>query len=64
LDLLVILKASEKSVTERLAAFLREGFGYPTDVSPLTEAEIESRLEEGDPFLRRAMSEGILLYPK
>ena len=64
LDLLVILKSSEKSVSERIADFMQDGFGYPTDIFPLTEAEVESRLEEGDPFLRRAMSEGILLYAR
>jgi predicted nucleotidyltransferase len=64
LDLLVILKESAKPAHDRIADFLQHASAYPTDVFPLTEAEIESRLEEGDPFLRRAMSEGILLYSR
>jgi uncharacterized protein len=64
LDLLVILKESAELVSERLADFLQDGFGYSTDIVPLTEAELESRPEEGDPLLRRAMGEGILLYAK
>jgi len=63
LDLLIILKESEKPVSERLEECLRHVSAYPTDIFPLTEAEIESRLEEGDAFLQRALSEGVLLYP-
>jgi len=64
LDLLVILKESAKPARDRIADFLQHASGYPTDIFPLTEAEIESRLEAGDPFLRRIMSEGTLLYSR
>ncbi len=62
LDLLIILKESEKPAHDRIADFLQHTSIYPTDVFPFTEAEIRSRLEEGDPFLRRAVSESVLLY--
>ena len=62
LDLLVILKESEKSVPERIADLLKYAPAYPTDIFPLTVAEVESRLEAGDPFLQRALREGILLW--
>jgi predicted nucleotidyltransferase len=63
LDLLVILKASEKSIRRRIEDLLRFVPAYPTDIFPLTEAEIETRLTKGDPFLERALDEGILLWP-
>ena len=63
LDLLVILERSDKPARERLADFLQYTSNYPTDIFPLTQAEVESRLREDDPFLRRAEREGILLYP-
>jgi predicted nucleotidyltransferase len=63
LDLLIILKESEKSMRELLAELLRFSPAYPTDMVPLTQSEVESRLARGDPFLSRAIVEGIILYP-
>lgn len=62
LDLLIILKASVKSLSERIADLLQYAPPYPVDVLPLTEAEVESRLDDGDSFLRQALNEGILLW--
>jgi len=62
LDLLVILKDSPKTDPERVADLLKYISAYPTDIFPLTEAEIEARVGQGDPFLRRALSEGIILW--
>jgi len=64
LDLLVVLRESAKPAPGRVVDFLQYVSAYPTDIFPLTEAEIEARLEEGDPFLRRALREGILLYSR
>jgi predicted nucleotidyltransferase len=64
LDLLVILKQCKKPVNERLADVLRHAGDYPADIFPLTEAELTSRLAAGDPFLNRAIKEGIILYPE
>ena len=63
LDLLIILGSSEKSYRERLGDFLADIPPYPTDVFPLTAAELQARLASGDPFFRRALEEGIQLYP-
>jgi predicted nucleotidyltransferase len=63
LDLLIILKESRKSTRELLAELLRFSPAYPTDFVPLTQCEVDSRLAEGDPFLRRAIGEGIVLHP-
>src|SRR5438876_3266258 len=62
LDLLILLKSSHMPIRERIAQFLEECSGYPTDVFPLTEAELESRLRSGDPFWMRALRDGIECY--
>ena len=62
LDFLVILKESAESISERIANLLQYAPPYPVDVLPLTEAEVTARLEEGDPFLRQALKESILLW--
>jgi predicted nucleotidyltransferase len=64
LDLLIIFKESEQSMRELLAELLRFSPAYPTDFVPLTQFEVDARLAEGDPFLSRAIAEGIVLYPQ
>jgi predicted nucleotidyltransferase len=64
LDLLIVLSHSSQSQHERLGDFLRCAPKYPADMLVLTEAELESRLADGDLFLRRALSEGIVLSPE
>jgi predicted nucleotidyltransferase len=59
LDLLIVLKSSQLPIRERIGEFIAECGAYPTDVFPLTEAELESRLQNGDPFWMQAMREGI-----
>jgi predicted nucleotidyltransferase len=63
LDLLVVLTHSDRPAQERLTDFLSHAQTYPTDMLLLTQAELESRLAEDDPFLKRAVSDGIQLYP-
>ena len=62
LDLLIVLKNSDQSPGDRLAEFLRCAPKYPTDMVVLTQAELEARLAAGEPFIRRGLSEGILVY--
>jgi predicted nucleotidyltransferase len=62
LDLLILLKSSHLPIRERIGEFLQECAEYPTDVFPLTEAELESRLQSGDPFWTQALREGIECY--
>ena len=63
LDLLVVLAHSDRPARERLTEFLDYASPYPTDMLLLTQAELAARLAEDDPFLKRALSEGIQLYP-
>lgn len=58
MDLLIVLKSSDLPVRERIAEFLNDCSDYPTDVFPLTEAELHSRLQS-DPFWTQALREGI-----
>jgi predicted nucleotidyltransferase len=62
LDLLIVLSSSDVPVRERIAEFLEECSVYPTDVFPLTEAELDARLQSGDPFWTQAVREGIECY--
>jgi predicted nucleotidyltransferase len=61
LDLLIVLKSSHLPVRDRIGEFLKDCTAYPTDVFPLTEAELQERLEEGDPFWTQAVRESCRL---
>lgn len=62
MDLLIVLKSSTKPVRDRIESFLQDCPAYPTDVFPLTEEELQTRLQEGDPFWTRALGESIECY--
>ena len=59
MDLLIVLKSSDLPIRERIAEFLKYFLDYSTDVFPLTEAELESRLQAADSFWVQAVREGI-----
>ena len=59
LDLLIVLRSSDRPPAERVGEFLTECTAYPTDVFPLTEEELATRLREGDPFWTQAMREAV-----
>lgn len=63
MDLAIILKSSNKPLRDRIADFLRDCPAYPTDVFPLTEEELNSQLQERNPFWIRALAEAIECYP-
>jgi predicted nucleotidyltransferase len=63
IDLLIVLRSSELPVRDRVGAFLEHCTTYPTDVFPLTEAELEARLRDRDPFWTRAVAEAIDCSP-
>jgi predicted nucleotidyltransferase len=62
MDLLIVLESSSMPIRDRIAEFLSDCGIYPTDVFPLTEAELQQRLQEADPFWTRALKEGITCY--
>ena len=64
LDLLIVLNSSALPIRERVSEFLEECSIYPTDVFPLTQAELDERLQGGDPFWTQALREGIECYKR
>ncbi len=62
MDLLIVLKSSDLPIRDRIAEFLKNCSEYPTDVFPLTEMELETRLKSSDPFWVRALREAIECY--
>jgi predicted nucleotidyltransferase len=60
-DLLLILSASNATFLERIPRYLPEGLSVGVDVFPYTRTEISSMLDRGNPFIRQALTEGILL---
>ena len=63
LDLLILLRSSSVPVGDRVAEFLNDCTAYPTDVFPLTEAELQEQLREGDPFWTQAVKEAVDCAP-
>ncbi|MBI4473152.1 MAG: nucleotidyltransferase domain-containing protein [Acidobacteria bacterium] len=62
MDLLIVLRTADLPVRDRIEEFLKYCSEFPTDVFPLTEAELEARLKDSDPFWVRALREGIECY--
>lgn len=63
-DLLIVVAHSSLPFRERIPQYLPDGFPVGMDVFPYTEEEIEAMQAEGNSFIRRALSEGIVLYPE
>jgi predicted nucleotidyltransferase len=64
IDLLIVLKSSDLPVRERIPEFLSDCSAYPTDVFPLTEAELDLLLRDSDPFWMQVVREGIECYSR
>jgi predicted nucleotidyltransferase len=62
LDLLVVLSSCDRGQPARLTGFLPDLPVYPIDVFPYTEAELDAAARTGDPFVKRALSEGIEVF--
>lgn len=58
-DLLIILKSSDKPFLERITRYLPSKFPVGVDVFPYTREEIKKMLKENNFFLKKAMKEGI-----
>ena len=60
-DLLVILSAASQPFMERIPRYLPVGLPLGVDVFPYTRDEIDRMLAEDNPFVQRAIEEGIAL---
>jgi uncharacterized protein len=61
-DLLMILTHSDLPFLSRIPRYIPEGCGITVDVFPYTYAEIEAMQAVGNPFLKRALAEGIEIF--
>jgi hypothetical protein len=64
LDLLIVLRASNEAVHERIDRFLAYAPVYPTDMLVYTDEELRARISGGDAFLARALRESIQIWPE
>lgn len=64
LDLLIVLGEARERFLDRIPRFLPRHFPVSVDVFPYTRAELDRMLTEGNPFIRRALAEGIELFPQ
>ena len=62
-DLLIILKADERRMIDRIPDYLREFLDalIPVDVFPYTLAELDRMRASGNHFIERALREGLTL---
>ena len=60
-DLLIVLRASDKTFRDRIPEFLPDGISVPCDVFPYTATEIESLQQEGSPWITHILKEAIWL---
>jgi predicted nucleotidyltransferase len=62
-DILIVLRAATKPFLDRIneyAAYFA-GSGVACDILPYTRAELDTLQDEGNPFIRRAWHESVLL---
>lgn len=62
-DLLVLLTCSEQPFLARIPRYRPEGCQIPVDVFPYTRTELEAMQASGNPFLKRALAEGVEIFP-
>ena len=62
-DLLIVVSHSTKPFRDRSAHYETTGVGVGVDVVVYTREELDVLLEAGNEFARRALREGVLLFP-
>ncbi len=62
-DLLVVLRADERRMLDRIPEFTKpfESPGLSVQALPWTEAELQHRRERDDPFAREVLETGVVL---
>ncbi len=63
LDLLIILKQADRRFHDRMPLYRPPGCDLDVDVFPYTQPELDTMLADGNWFIRRALAEGVQLYP-
>ena len=62
-DLLIVVSHSAEPFRDRSARFQTTGVGVVVDVVVYKREELDAMLETGNEFARRALREGVLLFP-
>lgn len=60
-DLLIILRQSDKRFLDRIPDFLPDNLSICCDVFPYTSEEIERMKQDGNPWIRHVLSEVVWL---
>ena len=60
-DLLVVVNHTDLPFLERFVRYAPAGVGIGVDVFAYTQSELQEMLAEGNPFIARALSEGVEL---
>ena len=63
-DLLVVLSESQGKFLDRIPRYKPSGIPIGVDVFPYTEAELKRMAQEGNPFIRQALAEGVTLFQR
>lgn len=63
-DILVVLIESDKDFLHRISDYMPSDVPISVDVFPYTEDELERMLNDGNQFVKRALSEGVLLFER
>jgi len=62
-DLLVLLSHSDRPFLARIPLYIPERCRIGVDVFPYTQTEIQEMQTVGNPFIRRALAEGVEIFP-
>lgn len=63
-DLLCVIDGSSKPFLDRIADYMPDSLPIPVDVFPYTLAELERMIKASNPLIRRALTEGKVLYER
>ncbi|MBU1670118.1 MAG: nucleotidyltransferase domain-containing protein [Actinobacteria bacterium] len=64
IDLFIVLSESDRRFLDRTAFYAPDRFPVGVDIFPYTEDELETMLNEGNQFVRRALETGRLLFSR
>ncbi len=63
-DLLLVLTHSDAPFLDRAARYRPDRFAVGIDLFAYTQEELRAMLSEGNPFLKRALDEGVTLFDR
>ncbi len=63
-DVLIVLSTSRRRFLNRIPEYTLSDVPVGVDIFPYTEKELSRMLAEGNPFIRQAVSEGIILFER